>query len=690
MKTLFWKEWRENVRWACLGMALFGAALAYVLHELISPLNPYDHPEYESLCAPLFLTVTMWGGIVGGFLLGLLQTLPERAADRWAFLVHRPMTAGSIFAGKAAAGLALYLLATVPPFLAAVAWVAVPGNIRSPFVPATMTPGAIDLACGIAWYFAGMLVGLREVRWWGTRLLPVAAAWLVTWHAQERWEAGRVVGYVAYVGAALALAAWAVTTTSGGLRRLPRTGRLGLFVTAALGGYALLSQGGGLLLPALLDPKEPRGIYRRYEITRDGRPFLRTDDRNAGKITYTDLTGQTLVEPRLSAWDFSFHYFAEDSQLTSELRRPGTLPHNQAYRSIQHYMEGGRSGSELGSDGRPLPEWFYLPGERALVGYGYVHRRPLVRLGGSVGADGSAVAPFPEAAFTFQGDGLAFPHAAFAFDQKTGTLTPLRDPRAVQGQSPREIYDLSTVSNILVPKGPGHPEQRGSFYAVTLADEILFYDAEGTLLARTPHLHDPKVYGAIRAIKVDGTGTGFFLTYWPPRNWEHRLPGYLDRLDAQGRLLSEEVLPYAPNQDPPKTWWVRNRDLLPPFLGVAWKWTNNYAHARLDRAAGRETVETAWWGKIVQNPEREKAFLLRSATGGAAVLLLGLLWLTLAGQPGGWRNRVAWGFGLFWFGPGALFALPVLAPWPVRRTAAAPVPADRVAIFEPVEEPLSR
>jgi hypothetical protein len=81
---------------------------------------------------------------VVGFLLGLIQILPELKRDRWAALLHRPVSRGVILRGKVVAGLILYAVATVLPFLYFVWQAATPGHFAAPFVPGMVQPGVAD------------------------------------------------------------------------------------------------------------------------------------------------------------------------------------------------------------------------------------------------------------------------------------------------------------------------------------------------------------------------------------------------------------------------------------------------------------------------------------------------------------------------------------------------------------------
>ncbi len=183
MKALVWKELRENLLWAVLAMLALGAAEIFALHHSQYP-EQQDFYFYNgiTLCKKPFLTVTMFGYAVAGLALGLLQVLPELKRDRWAALLHLPLSRGRFFWGKAMAGAALYFVAAGLPLLFAVWHVARPGNFATPFLPKMVLPALADLATGLCYYFAALLMALQGGRI-ASRALPLFAALHVSFFA---------------------------------------------------------------------------------------------------------------------------------------------------------------------------------------------------------------------------------------------------------------------------------------------------------------------------------------------------------------------------------------------------------------------------------------------------------------------------------------------------------------------------
>ncbi len=178
MMAICWKELRENYRWALLALLGLGVAQWYALHQGEEAYSFGYNWSGKGLLldSPPFLAVTTFGCAAAGLLLGFLQILPELRRDRWASLLHRPVSRGVVFRGKAVSGLILYALATVPPFLFSVWLVATPGHFGAPFLPTMTLAGTADICAGAAYYFAALAMTLPRGVWFGTRVFPLLAA----------------------------------------------------------------------------------------------------------------------------------------------------------------------------------------------------------------------------------------------------------------------------------------------------------------------------------------------------------------------------------------------------------------------------------------------------------------------------------------------------------------------------------
>ena len=109
MRSLLWKEFRENLKWAGLP-----ALLVLVPTALLG--GPQE-PMFGGGGMLLFLIAAVFGAA-----LGFLQFFFEARGDHRSLLLHRPLSPSRIFLGKALAGAGLYLLAQGVPFAAIEVW----------------------------------------------------------------------------------------------------------------------------------------------------------------------------------------------------------------------------------------------------------------------------------------------------------------------------------------------------------------------------------------------------------------------------------------------------------------------------------------------------------------------------------------------------------------------------------------
>jgi hypothetical protein len=180
IKALAIKELREVVPFAALGLfvQLLAVAALIGLKPFADwvPLHQLGVPFQERVVTPPFGTV----GVVLTLLLGFRQSVWESGQGTYKFLLHRPIRREVIFLTKLGTGAGVYLLCTLVPLLLYASWVGVPGHYPGPF-EWSMT--------GFAWrlcflmplvYLGAFLSGLRPARWYGTRLLPLAACGLLT------------------------------------------------------------------------------------------------------------------------------------------------------------------------------------------------------------------------------------------------------------------------------------------------------------------------------------------------------------------------------------------------------------------------------------------------------------------------------------------------------------------------------
>jgi len=175
VKTMILKELKWNLKWALIGCAAWTLCLAgYAMNWFFDQTR-----TYENLLSLEVQAVTFVGFPAFGFLLGFLQIFFESRRDAWAFLVHRPLSRRDIFWSKVIAGLLLYFAAFLIPALVFLGWLLLPKELPIPFEWRVALPALSDFLSGMVCYFAGLLVGLRQARWCGSRLWPVLTAALL-------------------------------------------------------------------------------------------------------------------------------------------------------------------------------------------------------------------------------------------------------------------------------------------------------------------------------------------------------------------------------------------------------------------------------------------------------------------------------------------------------------------------------
>jgi hypothetical protein len=410
MKSLLWKEWRENLKWAGL------PALVILLPLLL--LGGPDEPMAGVTGAVLFFVTPATFGAV----LGFLQVFFESRGDQRALLLHRPLSRSRIFLGKAVAGVVMYLLALGIPFVGVEAWMATPGHMAAPYQWGAGLPWLADILTGVVYYFAGMLTAQREARWYGSRGLGLAAAFFCTflvWSVPEFWQALlAVVTFAVVVG----VAAWGSFIAGGAYAPQPPLARAALAVTF-LAGLLVVSVGGKLAVAELTDSSTGYG----HGLDRDGRVLIVPWKSGVGPVEpVTDLEGR--VPPYLQGK-------AVDRNVMEEIEAPMASMDWPTFRS---YRNPGRFYVEYRNDTRPGREvWYYSAGQGRLLGYDADFNQLL----GSFGPDGFTPAGRPPGARfegelryptrgwgAFSPDYLAFPGGVYTVDFSRRTIRTLFTP----------------------------------------------------------------------------------------------------------------------------------------------------------------------------------------------------------------------------------------------------------------------
>ena len=175
LKALMLKELRETAWIALVGLLAHLAFAANCAGYAVLPFWREGNFRGIPFLEDSFDTTFCYVSLALAVALGLRQTAVESGRGTWLFLLHRPASLWQVLAAKLAVGAGLYLVCGLIAILSYAAWAATPGTHASPFlwwmtVPVWNAWGQIVIV-----YLAAFLAGMRPARWFGTRLLPLAA-----------------------------------------------------------------------------------------------------------------------------------------------------------------------------------------------------------------------------------------------------------------------------------------------------------------------------------------------------------------------------------------------------------------------------------------------------------------------------------------------------------------------------------
>lgn len=181
MKALALKELRELrgvVVLAVIAYLMLVARLIGVKAFDFLPGLPQE-PETVPFMTGEFLSCFMVLAALFAMALGFRQSAWESSQGTYLFLLHKPVARQVIFALKLVVGVLVFLGCSAIPIALYGWWAATPGQHPSPFrwswtVSAWWMAGVMLLL-----YLGAFLSGLRPARWFGTRLLPLAASILL-------------------------------------------------------------------------------------------------------------------------------------------------------------------------------------------------------------------------------------------------------------------------------------------------------------------------------------------------------------------------------------------------------------------------------------------------------------------------------------------------------------------------------
>ncbi len=627
MNAIIWKELREHVKWAVLVMLALGAIVAFLLLDLANRRGPTQ----ESLLDGRMQTVFGGGSILLAALLGFLQTGTELRRDRWAFLIHRPLTPTRIFLGKVVAAMLLYFPAIGLPLLAAVIWVAIPEHLPVPFTWRIILPGVADMLAGIVFYFAAMLVMMRQARWYGSRVLPLVSACFGIIFTLIMPRFGLAIMPVLVLMTVMGVAAWGSFIAGGQHRSQPRVAKFALGSMLVVGIATIGTICFIIMLFTFEIGRAHTGTtWSSYSLDNFGMP-VRTDSDGQGHRVVTNLKGERVADPNFAS--------------TTDVQ-PSWWYWSSSYRSRQSlfpYVYDWKSDI-----------WFYAQGERLLVGY---DRTTFQRIG-SLGPSGFA-----------PGDARPselFPGDLCAFDRRSGLLIMFKSGVYDVSFDERRVYTLLSGSDqrpraCRLPIGVTS-HRMGPAVVVTDRDVRVFRERSANPVI-VPAARSSADYPFVTVVEApDGSVNLMYQAAYERAPGEARRGNFFLSVSVDGKKVEEHDLPVLPVH----VWRFRRLEFVGFFLcpiaehlmmGVVMvldRWT------RFDHPLD---LSTAW------------RYLTRPDGGSSALMLLASGALLCAGANFGIARRYAftrretcwWMLSGFFFGLAGVLTLLAMRDLPLRR-----------------------
>jgi hypothetical protein len=187
-RALLFKELRE-VWWTgaiaflvlcCVVWDQVGLDIDVLTFRLVLPSYvrvPFQSDDMESAVTAVSACLAV--------VLALWQTLGESVRGTWRYLRHRPIRFSRLLLTKMAAGLGVLLVSTGAPIALYLRWAMSEDLHGSPFDWQMAAPTLSAWLFAPTAYLAAYLVGIRQARWFGSRLWPLALAILLPLgHAQ--------------------------------------------------------------------------------------------------------------------------------------------------------------------------------------------------------------------------------------------------------------------------------------------------------------------------------------------------------------------------------------------------------------------------------------------------------------------------------------------------------------------------
>lgn len=619
MKPLLWKELREQRPLAVAAMVGLGLVLALAFDASrnaarnVALSNGYGGGEnLQPLLSMVLLTSVAAGCGLFAVVLGFLQIRAEKHPDLWAFLIHRPVEPDAVLRSKLVAGWILYGVGAGLPVFVTIVVASLPGQVAAPFAWPMALPLLAVFLLGFVFHAAGMLTGLRQARWYASRIAglgPPIAATPLALSVPEFWQAALIIGVA---GLVVTLATWGSFRTRGWYRGQPVAGRLGLVAVTAVTG--LLALGLGLTLVLNLVRAQRAYEYSYYGVTRSGEVVRVHQRESSDELDLTDLQGRPLVDPGTGAkWDRKLWQSRIAPGHSARVRLPqaaGDLRWRPGYASTFRFFAPWRVESKT---------LWYLTGDGRLLGFDGVRRRLVgeVLPSGAKGGPGDATASgffwvAPGYGGSFQPadrpEVLADRRHVYSIDLSAHTAEPVLSADTGDG-----IVAASKLPTWAMVIGETNP-----VYLVVSERRIRLVRPEGTTVLDVPYALSPREYPhlTVHVLEVPGS---YLIRQDPDAEANQRAGGrLLSRVRwvrADGTVERSLELPKLPDvvQDrtletclvslaPPLVTVTINRDERP--VGGGWPWLVSSVCAaaagwQLRRRRSRLPALVGWLGFVL-------------------------------------------------------------------------------------------
>jgi hypothetical protein len=558
MKTLVLKEIRENVKAAALGLIIYGLLLLVLCRGyVISPGNMMQPLGDQNL-----MWSSAWFCGIFGAVLGWLQIHNERRPDLWAFMMHRPVTRTTIFLGKVTSGVLLYAAAVGLPLLLFAIWARWPGHVAAPFEWRMFRPTAAFILAGLLFYLAGMLTGLRPVRWYASRALPAVAAFaacigiVVTRH----WWDGFLVLFGS--GVLLATAVWGSFQTHGYYARQPLFPKLALAVIITVGATLVVCFVAAVLGNLIETPGRQR-TWSYYLMMPEGKVARVTRSTGEGG-SVTDPEGKPLVNPKT-------RQPYQISEIQNLARHSNMIVTSAEEQGTPTWIgkDFTRTSRWESSDNA---FWYYWPRYGRLVGYDR-HTHLFI---GSLGPDGFAA--------TLTGAGGRFSSVAGGARTLCSATTLYRVN--VEKQTVKPIFSSASDNPILGYAEIHVDTDSWKYVGVATKNSVHLVTADGQPVWQASY-GPPNLYSHVDIYVLDAPGD--FALWLAPSYWEsertgHKTPTRVEWIGQDRGVVRSAELPELPREGfhltteegllyslmPPMAWmiakWIETRpsDFLPP------------------------------------------------------------------------------------------------------------------------------